>query len=335
MNEDRIAYHVGDGKAAFVQLKKHGCIIRAPSPGNQRVRTAKLNGARRGKVGKFTFASRRRLQDALLRLDYKRGFTVSTSFTFPGVEITDEDAKRCFEFWSREAVKRDWSAIWRMEIQQRGMIHYHLWLGIPWSLDTMDMATMKGFFEQIRQSWADAVDSIGCRMSTKTQEKINISQMIGFQKHGVVTEWHSDDEDGSKADFWFRYMAAHAIKDTKQEAVGRGRHWGIVGRKGFSEADTIAEGKLTDAEHAMIMKAYSAEILPEMRERFEKWRGSLPQPISKEDQYKIDRFEQKMVNGLGKVGTWRIFGREIMERLVRIYAPDLFAQGAAPTGSGS
>jgi len=88
---------------------------------------ARRLSTKRGAITRFTIASRRRLIELTARL---RVGTIRTSFltlTFAGMPSA-EDAKAAFKRFRMRLDRRfaKWSAVWRMEEQERGAIHFHL-----------------------------------------------------------------------------------------------------------------------------------------------------------------------------------------------------------------
>jgi len=82
---------------------------------------------KRGEIARFTMSSRRRLIELTARL---RVGTIRTSFltlTFAGMPSA-EQAKAAFKRFRSRLDRRfaKWSAVWRMEYQERGAIHFHL-----------------------------------------------------------------------------------------------------------------------------------------------------------------------------------------------------------------
>jgi len=92
--------------------------------------------AKRGTVRFFSKASRRRLIEAMARLDVSHARTVFLTLTFHSVP-TPHEAKRAFKAFSMRFRRKfpEASAFWRMEPQERGAIHFHLLtFGMPyWS----------------------------------------------------------------------------------------------------------------------------------------------------------------------------------------------------------
>lgn len=307
MNEGRIIPESPKYKA--IQYRNGWQMI---SPKPIAVTGRNVIGAKRGKVTKFTKAARRRLAHALLSLDYDRGLAYSVTLTIPGCNASAAQVKKAFVSFSRTAAAWDWSAIWRMELQRRGMIHYHLWLGIPHENETIDGRTLFSDVQAIRGLWGKACDTIGELRHDLTGSRQHISEMIGFSEYGTHVTWSGSDD---KAEFWFRYLASHAMKDGAQDATDHGRHWGIIGRKGFTSAK-LREVILTEQEHAAICQGYHDQNKGTFLQQFERWRAKLTDTLTPEQQARLDRWQRWLENGGKREGTFTFFGRSVLDRLI-------------------
>lgn len=83
-------------------------------------------GGRRGIIRVFSQASRRRLMRFMARLKTRKIRATFLTLTFTGCP-SNEEAKRCFKRFSMRLRRAyaGWSAVWRMEFQERGAIHFH------------------------------------------------------------------------------------------------------------------------------------------------------------------------------------------------------------------
>lgn len=128
-----------------------------------------------------------------------------------------------------------------------------------WQLMTLD----------IRRSWAAACDSIGQvaikigtdRFKNDVMSPGLVSQAYGFALHAVDVRGEFDGrkdlagKSGASGGAWCRYLCDHATK-VQQEAIGKGRQWGIVGRKGFRQLLPSEVVKLTDSQYARFRRAF-------------------------------------------------------------------------------
>lgn len=84
-------------------------------------------GGRRSRIADFSRASRRRLLELCNRLDVKKVNSKFITLTF-SKQPTHAAAKAAFKRFTMR-MRRKWplaAAIWRMEYQQRGSVHFHL-----------------------------------------------------------------------------------------------------------------------------------------------------------------------------------------------------------------
>lgn len=119
--------------AAAPLTLSHNCARVSVSLGGTRVKVkipGRAPGSRgiRGKVQKFSAASRRRLLDMLHQI--QRGeMPAMLTLTFPADFPSATQAKRYLRSFFREVDRTScgrWSAVWKMEPQQRGAPHFHL-----------------------------------------------------------------------------------------------------------------------------------------------------------------------------------------------------------------
>lgn len=278
---------------ASVTVLSRGCIM-AASAGQ--ASSKKLNsGGLRGAVRGFSYASRRRMRHFLMTRDFQPGFlTFNVTFTLPTTDIESQEEARIFANWSRQAVKDGWSAVWRLQVQKRGVRHWHLLVGIPASVAVTlyrqvfplpppvhfkGGAAAKPPAERvlwhlmrlhISESWKAACDSLG-DVGIKIGEDASgrnligrglVSHAVGFDKYAVDVRGEHDDrtdytkgKSGSEGGAWCRYLCDHSTRSA-QEAVGKGRQWGVVGRKGFLSVLPDDVVKLTDRQYACFRRAF-------------------------------------------------------------------------------
>lgn len=217
-----------------------------------------LEGAdKRGKISGWSKSSRRRMRDYMIKHSALPGWSMwGVSFTIPGQPpsscvstLTYTDLK---EFWRRftEWIKNQgWGMIWRLELQERGMPHWHCLLIVPFNdhewLDAklrakfayyMDKCLKPPLYEYRKTITARDGTTVYCwsvvgRLCHTTVPSFSRSQWDG-EEHQV--DLSDKDKGGEGA--WLRYLQDHASKH-KQEQIGVdvGRHWGVVGRRVFVE----------------------------------------------------------------------------------------------------
>ena len=213
-------------------------------------------GGKRGKVAGWSVASRRRMRAFLLTQAPPDGWVnASATFTIPGPSMDHQRAKAIFADWAQRANLSGWCAVWRLELQTRGMCHWHVLLSVPG--DSVRLSN-------IVESWHDALRRAGPETFDPPYEQGNAlfprvenrMALFGAADHAATAEW-------DKGGVWHRYISDHASK-TKQEqaADGVGRHWGIIGRKRYRPAFPDLVATLTDAEYARLRRAYERLATP-------------------------------------------------------------------------
>lgn len=208
-------------------------------------------GGKRGKVGTWSKSSRRRMRYALLRYEAPPGcYYLDATFTIPGPVMAPAEARKLWaDFCHDDLDKRGWSALWRVEVQMRGALHWHAEVITPDKLPTGIKATPwiteRGFTSRqiweaacadaLRRLWLGALRRLGPRLfspahRTRGGRLISSCSSLADMPCAEFRACVVQREGGRQA--WLRYMQDHATK-AKQEQIGEdiGRHWGVVGRK--------------------------------------------------------------------------------------------------------
>lgn len=77
-----------------------------------------------------------------------------------------------------------------------------------------------------------------------------LAKWRGARHHAADVAWHED-----VGFLWYRYLVDHASKSGgAQEAVGWGRHWGIINRKAFEQVGALRVDHLTPKEYAAMRR---------------------------------------------------------------------------------
>ena len=232
-----------------------------------------LEGVKRGKVTGWSKASRRRMRRFLLTNRPPDGWHIqNVTLTIPGPPLEDpKQGKIAFQGFAKAVLMRGWCGIWRMEIQQRGALHWHCIISTP----------KENMAETIKELWFKMIDKLGgiaAEYTGKLQSNWNWRQRIDFDgnKRRVFLDLPSRrhwpyagkfcchvDQAESRHGSWMRYISDHASK-TKQEQVaeGMGRHWGIVGRDKFKQVMSRESDKLTDKQYFKLLRVYRRLCTP-------------------------------------------------------------------------
>jgi len=223
-------------------------------------------GGIRGKVGGWTVASRRRLRMALLTLSEPEGWVVGgATYTIPGPVIPHVEARGLWAWYCLQIAHGACGMIWRVELQRRGMLHWHALIIGP------DRRTA----QEAAELWWSAIDRLG-----EFKPSLPYFGEGGEWQKGVVSTSSRMALPGAmahamQADFgrsagnrgpWLRYLQDHASK-VKQEQVPEavGRHWGIVGRVRFRHLLPTKCDNLTPTQYAMVRRAYERLATPHRR----------------------------------------------------------------------
>jgi len=250
-------------------------------------------GGKRGKIKEWSKSSRRRLREFMLKNqppdDY---WTMGATFTIPGPVPTVPEFKALWKDWTRKAEKDQWCAVWRMEVQKRGAVHWHLLIAVPkWSSTLMgdkindgapDAETLDRelLARDIQKSWMAALTRMGpvklpeggMPMPGKSVGLHN-GQRAGIWiegEHPDRAHWWGADRyavdvqcEGGNRGKWRRYMQDHASK-AKQEQIpeGFGRHWGVIGRKRFVGVFPAAVDQLSKTGYYAFLRAFQRLCTP-------------------------------------------------------------------------
>jgi hypothetical protein len=181
--------------------------------------------------------------------------------------------------------------VWRIEVQKRGAAHWHCLVTARkdrWTIEEAKDA-ISGAWESVLSGhwvWHPGIVTIGGKrryMIAWTPDSLPdeyemdpdpANRMVlfritrnmvrgAFGKDGraCVVEWISGNGCG-----WWRYLADHATKrKQEQEAVGFGRHWGVVGRGTFKARHVAEVAELTDKELGKLLRAVQRLSTPQVK----------------------------------------------------------------------
>ena len=113
------------------------------------------NPGQRQKIGGFSPASRRRLMGVFSRLSRDATplfLTLTYHETTPGGEESKRHLDRFFKRLDRYLSGISWSAIWRLEWQKRGVIHYHVMI---WGIRFIPKSTVKRMWHEVTQETSE------------------------------------------------------------------------------------------------------------------------------------------------------------------------------------
>lgn len=137
---------------AFIEAQ--GSLLRMKVAGYKSRPNA--SGGKRGKIKVFSRGSRLRLMRFMARLKTKKIRATFITLTFSKV-VTNEHAKKVFKRFAMR-VRRKFdrvSAVWRMELQERGAIHFHL---LAFNLPFWKQAEIQKVWEECTEEDRSIID---------------------------------------------------------------------------------------------------------------------------------------------------------------------------------
>jgi len=233
---------------------------------------------KRGVIQGWSRSSRRRMRNFLLTKTIPKDYLLfGVTLTLPGKVLDPVVWKLLFKRWSDTASKRHWCAVWRLEVQQRGQAHWHLLLALPVaSLSYSDLVVSFGRIKPVDHAlFADMPPLQGLELFAAARSKItdswlavlsnspvgDLSAVPGAVRHAVDVQHNSDN----KAQ-WLRYLIDHASK-AKQEQIGVniGRHWGVIRRNLFVDAEVSEQFDLTGDQFYRFLRRWQRMITPQRK----------------------------------------------------------------------
>lgn len=238
------------GKCNSIKLFPQGMQLKV-----QPIVTRKMSGGGcRGDVVGWSSASRRRMREFMLTHQPPPGYIVcGVTLTIPGPPLPPERAKELFHAFSHTSEREGDCFVWRLEIQKRGQLHWHLIAGTKHPAD-------------FALRWWDAIKAMGpetfdppyVQKSGNSYTSVT-SRMALFGAFERACDVSQKGERGA----WLRYMQDHNTKGKQEQiAVNIGRHWGVVGRKKFIESKAELDWAMTDPEKARYLRAHQRLATP-------------------------------------------------------------------------
>jgi len=242
-------------------------------------------GGRRGVVTTWSTASRRRMRYYLLTHRPIEGHeSWGVTLTVPGVPDIPR-AKSTYDCFARLMSKAGWGAVWRVEVQRRGALHWHLLASLPasetWrSIEDLWLRCLReshcGWYELDPNSKALSSFLKGVNEGRWIEgEHYEVEGDPADPEHwvswDVIGPWavrHAcQGEKGGVNGAWMRYLQDHATKVKQHQlADGIGRHWGVIGRKAFRQVlpDEVCE--LDPREYYRVVRWARRMATPYVRE---------------------------------------------------------------------
>jgi hypothetical protein len=180
-----------------------------------------------------------------------------------------EECAKLFDHFGKNYVTRQGCGmVWRLEVQARGVIHWHGIVAAPATLKAKGIEMPPA--AALRFWWLDAIRVLGKHDFVQTWQGREVIVQHCYHCDVPGAEIHSVDvqEEGSRG-AWLRYLQDHATK-SKQEQIAQnvGRHWGVIGRKNFQQAKAEHRHKFSSNQtYHKFLRAYHRLTRPVMSHR--------------------------------------------------------------------
>ena len=248
---------------SFYQKGLALCGVTAPgNPSGYRGETP----SKRGSIRSFSKSSSRRMREALLTHSAPDGWRVfGVCLTIPGDPPSVSDSKRLWERFKTWCKDQGMCGFWRLEIQQRGALHWHLILCVnPERYSEADRRRMRAQLrEDIQGKWFALLDDMGPAYSTTSTivwGPVLRSCLPGADARAVDVQ---EDSGTSKG---LRYLNDHTTKAKREQiAENCGRHWGYINRPLLVRSDPLRIEALSPAAWSKFLRALQRLATPMRR----------------------------------------------------------------------
>lgn len=199
---DTVGIKGGHGSGS-VTLSSGGAIVKVNRPGQ----APPAGGGKRGKVRGMSAASRRRLQELLISLELagvaatvkraKRGRAFLITLTY--AELPERDrVKDDLKAWRKrlEYHLPPFSAIWVLELQARGVPHFHVLIIFDEVVEWRRIARVA------RVSWVEITGARVVDVQTVYDEDGGGGRLMRYLSKYLTKGWKSDDEWGRVWGVW-------------------------------------------------------------------------------------------------------------------------------------
>ena len=198
---------------------------------------------KRGAIKEWSKASRRRLREFMLTNSAPADWlTLGISFTVPGPALVVDETKRLWDKFRMLLKREEIGVIWRLEVQKRGAVHWHLIAICPKKIGYAPRLSLGGLGADIFSvSWFEALDSLGeCEYPEHSYIDENGKEKIIPYQKGLRSRFKGarlscvDIQENGNRGSWMRYLQDHTSKSKQEQLpVGFGRMWGHFGDKHF------------------------------------------------------------------------------------------------------
>jgi len=215
-------------------------------------KTSGNTGVKRGKIKGWSSSSRRRMREFMLtHKPAAQSMEFCVTLTVPGPLLKDEQVRPLWDNFGHIIRRSGMAAVWRLEVQQRGQVHWHCLVTCPRGEMFLDveigLACMR-----IEQGWKQALDALGDCVHGTPGKVYTCSRWA--LPEASKRAWVCDHIEG-EGNGWVRYMLDHASKCKQEQIASSGRHWGVIGRTSFVRVDG-ERVELARSEYARVLRAF-------------------------------------------------------------------------------
>lgn len=192
-----------------------------------KAKASKHEISKRGTIKSFSYASRRRLKDFLVK-NISVGCCYGITCTVPFFDYNEEVWLLLLKRFFMRVTRLDLPLVYRVELQQNGMPHLHC----------------VSYYKKLDDSWAVQL-AWWESLASITYDDSNYGLISLINRDGALL--YSCTLSAPSSDFsrWYRYLCSHATKQKISQLGYKGRHWGICNRKLFFE-DTVKSSYVLD-----------------------------------------------------------------------------------------
>ena len=200
-------------------------------------------------------------------------YEFNVSLTVPGPELSVAEMRAMWLRFSQILQRSKRSAVWRLEVQKRGAVHWHMIVHTPRRV-IGDLPPVVESGMNIPDMWRKALDSLGpcvhrCKWWDGKESTYEFQSRSDIPWAFDIPEWAVGKKDArsravdvqrapdsqDKRWTWRRYMQDHASK-AKQEQIadGIGRHWGVIGKKLYKAVVPSSMQSLSDGQYFAVIR---------------------------------------------------------------------------------
>lgn len=254
---------------ASISYYHDGFTLQAP---RGTVKASTRPATKRGTIVGWSGPSRRRFRLFMLRHGPEIGATAyGVTLTIPGPVMDRQKEQKLFRDWLRRVERLEYSGVWRVEIQRRQALHWHLLLYTSrseFTVNSMKVRSRFGGAVELKELWWEYIKRMGPEKWDPPFETAKCvydrvesrMELWGSLEHAAIVEM--DSGDGC----WKRYLQDHASKG-KQDQIPEniGRHWGVVGRKRLQRVDAFGVDKLSDRQYFAAVRVLQRLATPQVK----------------------------------------------------------------------